>query len=250
MKVVPMNITMREGNLLLVNANFALHKEDKSDLVSATQSYSEILVKKNVAEALQQVFQKIGCEECIVPVSGYRSVEEQTQIYETSLGENGEEFTRQFVALPYHSEHQTGLAIDLGLKKEEIDFICPEFPYEGICNEFRETAINYGFIERYPKGKEHITGIAHEPWHFRYVGCPHSKIMSEKSMTLEEYLLFVKQFSQKHPYVWSDEKGNIAEIFYMGAEITDISIPDDCTCQISGNNMDGFVVTLWRCCDE
>lgn len=250
MKVVPLKISMLEGNLLLVNANFALPKEDKSNLVSATQSYPEILVKKKVSEVLQQVFQKLGCGESIVPVSGYRSVEEQTQIYETSLRENGEEFTRKFVALPYHSEHQTGLAIDLGLKKEEIDFICPEFPYEGICNEFREAAVNYGFIERYPKGKEDITGIAHEPWHFRFVGCPHSKIMSEKSMTLEEYLLFVKRFSQEKPYVWSDEEGNIAEIFYVGAETTDISMPDDCTCQISGNNMDGFVVTFWRCCDE
>lgn len=243
-----MNITMWEGNLLLVNANFALHKEDKSDLVSITQSYPEILVKKRVSEVLQQVFQKIGCEEHIVPVSGYRTVEEQTQIYETSLRENGEDFTQKFVALPYHSEHQTGLAIDLGLKKEEIDFICPEFPYEGICNEFREAAINYGFIERYPKGKEHITGIAHEPWHFRYVGSPHSQIMREKDMTLEEYLLFVKQFSQKKPYVWSDEK--VVEIFYVGAEITDIAMPDNCTYQISGNNMDGFVVTLWRRSNE
>lgn len=250
MKVVPMNITMREGNLLLVNANFALHKEDKSDLVSAIQSYPEILIKKKVSEVLQQVFQKIGCEEHIVPVSGYRSVEEQTQIYETSLRENGEDFTQKFVALPYHSEHQTGLAIDLGLKKEEIDFICPEFPYEGICNEFREAAIDYGFIERYPKGKEHITGIAHEPWHFRYVGCPHSQIMREKDMTLEEYLLFMKQFSQEKPYVWSDEDEKMAEIFYVGTEIMDITMPDNCTYQISGNNMDGFVVTLWRCSNE
>ena len=250
MKVVPMNITLREGNLLLVNANYALPKEDKSDLVSATQSYPEILVKKKVSEVLQQVFQKIGCEEHIVPVSGYRSVEEQTQIYEISLRENGEEFTQKFVALPYHSEHQTGLAIDLGLKKEEIDFICPEFPYEGICNEFREAAVNYGFIERYPKGKEHITGIAHEPWHFRYVGCPHSQIMSEKDMTLEEYLLFVKQFSQNNPYVWLEEDRKIAEIFYVSADMPDIAIPDDCTYQISSNNMDGYVVTLWRCSDE
>lgn len=234
----------------MVNENFALHKEDKYDLVSVVQSCPKILVKKKVAETLQQVFQRIACEEHIVPVSGYRSVEEQTQIYETSLRENGEEFTRKFVALPYHSEHQTGFAIDLGLKKEEIDFICPEFPYDGICNEFRKVATNYGFIERYPKGKEHITGIAHEPWHFRYVGCPHSQIMSEKEMVLEEYLLFVKQFSQKHPYVWSNEEGKIAEIFYVGAEITDISMSDDCAYQISGNNMDGFVITLWRCCDE
>lgn len=250
MKIVPMNITKREGNLLLVNADFALHKEEQKDLVPAIQHYPEVLVKKKAAEALQKVFRKIGCEGHIVPVSGYRSGEEQTQIYETSLMENGEDFTRKFVALPYHSEHQTGLAIDLGLKKEEIDFICPDFPYEGICNEFRKAAVNYGFIERYPKGKEDITGIAHEPWHFRYVGCPHSQIMSEKDMTLEEYLVFIKRFSQDTPYVWFDEDGNAADIFYVNAVTPDIAIPDNCTCQISGNNMDGYVVTLWRCSNE
>jgi len=250
MKIVTMDVTMREGNLLLVNADVALHNEDKSDLVSVVPSYPEVLVKKKVADALQQVFQKIDCGERIIPVSGYRTVEEQTLIYKTSLRENGEEFTRKFVALPYHSEHQTGLAIDLGLKKEEIDFICPEFPYEGICNEFRKEAANFGFIERYSKGKEHITGIAHEPWHFRYVGWPHSQIISEKAMVLEEYLFFMKQFSQENPYVCSNEDGKVAEIFYVSATMPDITITNGCTYQISGNNMDGFVVTLWRCGDE
>ena len=84
--------------------------------------------------------------------------------------ENGEEFTNQFVARPGHSEHQTGLAIDLGLKQPDIDFLRPYFPYKGICQTFRELSTDYGFIERYPAGKEAITGIAHEPWHFRYVG--------------------------------------------------------------------------------
>ena len=109
-------------------------------------------------------------------------------IYTDSLRENGPEFTAKFVAMPGHSEHLTGLAIDLGLRQPKIDFIRPAFPYEGICQKFRELAPAYGFIERYPKGKEHITGIAHEPWHFRYVGTPYSETMAFKGMTLEEYL--------------------------------------------------------------
>lgn len=233
MKVVPMNITMREGNLLLVNANFALHKEDKSDLVSATQSYPEILVKKKVSEVLQQVFRKIGCEEHIVPVSGYRTVEEQKEIYETSLRESGEDFTRKFVAFPYCSEHQTGLAIDLGLKKDEIDFICPEFPYEGICNEFREAAINYGFIERYPKGKEHITGIAHDYLFLYFVcklGLDLSKVDNMSADDISDFyayledggLITIKQFMQ----LSYEEKQAVCG-FLENASVYDVVKADD-----------------------
>lgn len=120
-------------------------------------------------------------------------MEEQQSIFDSSLLENGEEFTRKFVALPGCSEHQTGLAIDLGLKQEEVDFICPEFPYTGICQKFRERAAAYGFIERYQKEKERITGISQEPWHFRYVGCPHAKIMEKYHLCLEEYSELLEQ---------------------------------------------------------
>lgn len=87
--------------------------------------------------------------------------------------------------------HETGLAIDVGKELEEVDFICPEFPYEGVCQIFRELAPMYGFIERYPKGKEAVTGIAKEPWHFRYVGYPHARIIQNLGMTLEEYHAFI-----------------------------------------------------------
>lgn len=115
-------------------------------------------------------------------------MEEQEKLYQNALTESGPQFTEQYVALPGHSEHQTGLAIDLGLRQPEIDLIRPAFPYEGICQKFRELAPLYGFVERYPENKEAVTGIAHEPWHFRYVGCPHAQCMTGLGLTLEEYL--------------------------------------------------------------
>ena len=144
--------------------------------------------------------------------------------------------------IPDHSEHQTGLAIDLALNTDNIDFIRPDFPYSGICEEFRKAAPEFGFIERYPAGKENITGIAHEPWHFRYVGFPHSMIIAEKEFTLEEYTEYIKSFRQECPLSYS-HKGIAAEIFYAPAE-TEISV-NNAVCQVSGNNTDGFVVTLW-----
>ena len=77
---------------------------------------------------LTDLLRTLHAEDSIVPVSGYRTMEEQRQIFSDSLRENGEEFTYQYVAVPGCSEHQTGLAIDLGERREEIDFIRPDFP--------------------------------------------------------------------------------------------------------------------------
>lgn len=237
------------GNLILVNQNFSLQGFDTKELISVDMRFPHILMKREAANALQMIFKKIDCFEKIVPVSGYRCPEEQMQIYHTSLQENGEDFTKQYVALPYHSEHQTGLAIDLGLKKEVIDFICPDFPYDGIGGKFRKLAPDYGFIERYPKGKEQITGISHEPWHFRYIGYPHSKIISKNGMALEEYIDFIKGFTWNEKYIQKVKEEKVVEICYIPAneeEVTEISIPKESVYQISGNNADGFIVTLWR----
>lgn len=181
-----------ETYLTLVNAAHPLEDGDRrkleEHLMPADEDFPEILMEETAARALRALLRELGAEGQIVPVSGYRTMEEQTQIYEDSLRENGGEFTKKFVALPGCSEHQTGLAIDLGLCKDEIDFICPDFPYEGICQKFRLMAPDYGFVERYPAGKEAVTGIGHEPWHFRYVGRPHARIMTDRGLVLEEYL--------------------------------------------------------------
>lgn len=238
---------IHRGVLLLVNAAFPLQYEENGDLISADSAFPDVLIKREAANVLQRIFKKIGCRNKIIPVSGYRSPAEQTQIYETSLKESGAEFTQKFVALPYHSEHQTGLAIDLGLNQENIDFICPDFPYEGICNEFRKMAPHYGFIERYPKGKESITGIAHEPWHFRYVGYPHSEIMRKEGLTLEEYINFTKLYPYSGKHLLMHNNRQDIEIFYVSANNGDttIMLPEKTVYQVSGNNTDGFIVTLW-----
>ena len=176
------------NSLILVNSQHTYSQDTKQDLISVHDDHPDILLEREAVCALSRIMEPLGGWEFIVPVSGWRSLEEQLEIYAKSLQENGPEFTAKFVAIPGHSEHQTGLAIDLGLRQPDIDFIRPAFPYEGICQKFRELAPAFGFIERYPAGKEHITGIAHEPWHFRYVGTPHSEIMTFKGLTLEEYL--------------------------------------------------------------
>lgn len=243
------------GNLLLVNADYPLKntgKGKREKLVPACIHFPAILLRRDAANILQLVLEKISSGNMIVPVSGYRTKKEQEEIYSGSLRDNGEDFTRKYVALPCHSEHQTGLAIDLGLAKEEIDFIRPDFPYTGICNKFRKTAPDYGFIERYQKNKEQVTGISHEPWHFRYVGYPHSRIITDNGFSLEEYIKFIKSYRNGCSLVYKDKCGVSVEIYYVPAvsDKTTLDIPDNQIVQVSGNNIDGFIVTAWRRTNE
>jgi len=174
--------------LVLVNLQHSCPVDAVRDLVPVRRDFPGVLLEREAADALSRLMEELDGWKDILPVSGWRSLVEQREIYDASLRENGPAFTKKFVALPGHSEHQTGLAIDLGLRLPEIDLIRPAFPYEGICQRFREAAPAYGFIERYPAGKEAVTGIAHEPWHFRYVGAPHAEIITRRGLTLEEYL--------------------------------------------------------------
>ncbi len=238
------------GNLILVNSEHPVmnqHINYTASLVSVNTKHPGILLDYIAAKELSQITNALDIYNNIIPVSGYRTRKEQKQIYADSVKENGTVFTKKYVALPDRSEHQTGLAIDLAENNDDIDFIRPHFPYAGICMQFRKTAIHYGFIERYPKGKESITGIAHEPWHFRYVGFPHSEIMQMKDLTLEEYIKFIKSFPYAGKHLKFFNYDNNYEIYYVN--ISQLSqnpvvLPADTTYQISGNNMDGFIITL------
>lgn len=237
-----------KGNLILVNSSHPIRWENaKENLTAVSPGYQDILLERQTANMLAYAFKAANCTDQIVPVSGYRSTGEQQSLYTDSLRENGREFTQKFVAVPGCSEHHTGLAIDLGENIPDIDFICPSFPYTGICQTFREQSVKYGFIERYPKGKEQFTHIAHEPWHFRYVGYPHSELMREKGLTLEEYTDYLKRFPYNGRHLQFHTAKRDFEIYFiasLSSDPVDIDIPDNTLYWISGNNEDGFVVTL------
>ncbi len=243
-----------KGSLVLVNREYPLHEKifmSGVSLVPVNDSCN-ILLDKAAANMLKQLMAACLTANGIAAVSGYRSLQEQQKIFKDSLEENGEEFTEKFVALPGHSEHQTGLAIDVAENIGDIDFICPSFPYEGVCQTFREKAPQYGFIERYQKGKREITGISHEPWHFRYVGYPHSVIISKNNFALEEYIAFVRNYNYEGRHLLFEDARQSIEIFYMKAPdeasggTAEFMARDGRPYQVSGNNADGFIFTEWR----
>ena len=108
--------------------------------------------------------------------SSYRSYEDQVRIYE----EEGPEVA----AVPGQSEHQTGLALDV----YAMYFAGAAFPDSQVGQFVINNCSQFGFIIRYPYGAEDITGFGYEPWHIRYVGIPHSEIITSAGITLEEYL--------------------------------------------------------------
>jgi D-alanyl-D-alanine dipeptidase/carboxypeptidase len=246
------NQTIR-GNLILINRSHPIHEWD-ANLVPCPNGAHDQVMNHTAAFWLTALFKSLDGSKEIQTISGWRSQKEQQQIYEEARKEHGEEYAKSFVALPDCSEHQTGLAVDLAKRAEQIDWICPSFPREGICEEFRRRAHQYGFIERYPVGKERITGISPEEWHFRYVGVPHAGIIRKTGFTLEEYLEFLKLYSLEQPYRFSQKEAIghggkwEVELFYLSVSEgkQTILMPDDAIYEISGDNCGGAVVSVWR----
>lgn len=238
-----MSCGIHSGLLVLVNAEHPIRRRERPVLVPAAPG-SDVLLDTRAAAMLTGLISRLGAAGEIVPVSGWRSMREQREIWDGSMAENGTEFTRKYVALPGCSEHQTGLAIDLALRSDNIDFIRPDFPYDGICGRFRALAADYGFIERYQAGKEHITGIAAEPWHFRYVGRPHARLMSDNGLCLEEYVELLRSYP--YPERLLETRGGVYEADVgFACDKSELELPD-APYQISGNNVDGYIYTLWR----
>ena len=196
------NIIQNPTNfMVLVNKEFSLPDGyTPEDLVRPNvlfsfgdQDIEKSYMRQDAATALETMFaeaKKQGIH--LFAVSGYRSFDRQTQVYSAEVNKFGEEKAALAVAIPGTSEHQTGLSMDLSSQSAKFE-LSEQF---GETVEGKWIAANahlYGFILRYPKGKEGITGYKYEPWHFRYVGKEAATIIYEKGWTLEEFFGTVKK---------------------------------------------------------
>lgn len=121
-------------------------------------------------------------------VSGFRTWSQQNSLFNNSKNKNGINYALKYSAKPGHSEHQLGLAVDLNTADENKHFEnSKEYKW------LKENSYKYGFVERYPKGKEFITGYAFEPWHYRFLGIEIATKMIEENITYEEYLVKYNQ---------------------------------------------------------
>ncbi len=183
-----------ENLLVLVNKNQSLPADYvPSDLTipdvpfSFEGDYEKKYLREAAARALEELFAAAEAENVeIFAVSGYRSYETQYGIYNTYLKKWGEEKTNAVSAIPGHSEHQTGLAMDISSRSAALD-LTEEFGETPEGKWVKEHASEHGFIIRYPQDGEVITGYQYEPWHLRYVGKEVAAYMDEHDLTLEEF---------------------------------------------------------------
>lgn len=177
-----------EWNLILVNAWNEIPDNYELDLM--TLSHGQ-MVDKRIYPDLQQMFDDAR-ESGIYPSisSSYRNSSEQKQIMEDKIQafidegisrRKAEDLAKDWVAAAGTSEHELGLALDINADKNRSN-------NEAVYAWLEKNSYKYGFVVRYPTDKSKITGVSHEPWHFRYVGKKAAKEMYDKDLCLEEYI--------------------------------------------------------------
>lgn len=158
--------------------------------VPTAASDTPMQLRSDVGKQLENLF--LNAEEDgfdLAVSSAYRSIHDQKRLYDEMETERGTSYAEQYVLTPGASEHHTGYAVDV----TDASSACTKDADE--CNLspataawLRDNAADYGFIIRYPSGKESITGISHEPWHLRYVGVVLARQLSENDLTLDEFI--------------------------------------------------------------
>ena len=181
--------------LLLVNAENKVPEDfaETVELVPAENvAGNQFKVEKKTYEAYlaleKDAMESYGIQ--TVLLNSYRTIEMQTNSYEHYMKLCGEEYTKKYVAYPGCSEHHTGLAIDVGVLLDGKVYRTVEelLEVDHLLKKVWEKLPQYGFILRYPAGKEAITGIGYEPWHFRYIDSPEiAREIAEKGICFEEY---------------------------------------------------------------
>lgn len=215
-------------------------------------SSSAIRLQTEVVRALDAMFDaclaETGCRDYQI-TQGYRTLEDQTAIYNDYLETYGAEQGALLAAMPGYSEHHSGLAFDMNVYTASgVSYsLASAGEADPVYNWIYDNAAKYGFILRYPESKTTVTGITNEPWHFRYVGRGHAAYMTENNLTLEEYIALLYQYPEDGAHLSFTYDGVAYEVFYRkaGADgAATVALPADADYTVSGDNDAGFIVTL------
>lgn len=234
------------GDLILVNKqheySFPASEEEAGitpiyELASESYQYRDYeisLASKTITaiNAMMDAYSATVGNTDLMVVTGYRTKEDQDSLTDTDIAGG-------------FSEYHTGLSFDLSIFPESGSpyYYTPEDNYAWI----NDNCADYGFILRYPEGKEDKTGIDAKTYQFRYVGLPHSVYIKENNLCLEEYIDELKNYTSDGNHLKVSVKDKQYEIYYVPADPsanTEIPVPKSNTYTVSGNNSDGFIVTM------
>lgn len=244
---------IHKGELILVNNEheYIFPDDESSQLICLDEVKNDfykikdinISMNKLAAKALNSMmsgfFQEKSNKDIMI-TGAYISKNQQNLMYNQAL-ENSIKITKGG-----YSEHHTGLAVDMSIysEKENLKPFSPVGKYEWI----KENCTKYGFVRRYPPEKSDITGIKDHFEHFRYVGIPHAYYMTENNLTLEEYIELLKNYTFGNKSLSFSCYSKNYEVYYIKAKSSggnvDVYVPSTNSYTISGNNVDGFIITV------
>lgn len=256
------NEKIYSGPLIVVNDNNE-YKGNEDDLVSMydireeskadyyTVLDKDVKVRKDAAAALNSMIKAFSEEtghKDIQVDSGYRSVTEQQELYDSADDQS-------VVAKPGFSDYHTGYSVDLNVVDEEGNSL--DFDGTGDYEWFEKNCYKYGYVVRFPEGKTEQTGLDYRPWHFRYVGVPHAYYMAQNNLCLEEYIDKLKTYNYNDSHLeFENFDGKKYEIYYYPKDavnsadaetpeldFTMLAVPSERDYTVTGNNIDGYIVT-------
>ena len=258
---------IHSGNLILVNYKYEylfpaedvlVQMKPKAEhfSVSALDTPLQEEALDSFVSLTNDLYENTGFDGILV-VSSFRDKVKQQEIYNDRLERYGSEYAAAYVADPGFSEHHTGLAMDLSVYVGGVSYDIETYP---ACEWFNDNYDRYGYILRYPEHKAGITSINYEGWHYRYVGLPHSLIMDQLDLCLEEYTDYIRGYTFGAALCYDRNMGTVKTVdctTYTAApsesviyfvpvsegDTTDIPLFSD-SYSLSGNNVDGFVVTV------
>lgn len=173
-----------DSTTVLVNKHYALSPDYAPQVEVLGPGYGVGSLRSEAAQAFRAMADAALADGLTLrSVSAYRSYRTQELLYARYLAQNTQDVVDDFSARPGHSEHQTGLALDINVARSSAHFEnSAEYAW------LLENCARFGFILRYPQGKESITGYRFEPWHYRYVGTEIASVCMERELTYEEYV--------------------------------------------------------------
>ena len=182
-----------KGSLMLVNKYYSLDEEYiPNDLVVIPQTHA--WGEKNSQQVVSEVYDAYmelwnashNAGFYLMVSSSYRDYNHQKSVYEEYEKRSGKDYADKIAARPGHSEHQTGLVLDIF----EKGYIQSNFQESDSYKWLKENAYKYGFIERYPEDKVITTGYNYESWHYRYVGIEAAEYIYKNNITFDEYYAY------------------------------------------------------------
>ena len=197
-----------------------------------TLNSKQISLREVTLAAVQEMFvaaNNAGLNALFI-TSAYRTYFDQQQIYAAASD-------KSFVQKPNHSEHQTGLAVDIFAINETESTMATSRAGQWLA----QNSWKYGLIVRYDEGKQNITGISYEPWHFRFVGLPHAWFCQQNNLCFEEYIQYLKDNVGYQATLY----GKTYTVLYQVPQNGLIYVPEGQNYSVSGDNMGGYIVTFW-----